>query len=351
MRDYREGLSEAVRAAIEAYRGDMGATCPGRDEHDVEQWIYDLDCQTPVAVGACRRCSAVVLWELPKAFNPRYRHLVVSAEVQALSLLEQGIRDRALCCLSLAGREELRGRGGMVPSIAAEHPTRQMVVRREIWQTFCRRLAAEAEEAIVAAETRRLAELTALAGTAHQLREERSRLSRAGVRRSLRKVIEAKERAAAELRALQQEVVALRREARDLRDQLREQHAAARRVPLPIPAGYAAPPVDRAAVLCDAVAPPQVVYALVDPADPELVRYVGRTSDPVGRYAGHVLAGEPRVAAWVRALATAGRQPVMVLLERCEDAEVIAREAHWIHHYRDRWQADLNTVLPRRVAR
>lgn len=46
-------------------------------------------------------------------------------------------------------------------------------------------------------------------------------------------------------------------------------------------------------------------------------------------------------------LVAAGRRPAMVLIERCERDAVEQREAHWIHYYRSRFQADLNRSIPR----
>jgi hypothetical protein len=102
----------------------------------------------------------------------------------------------------------------------------------------------------------------------------------------------------------------------------------------------------RQPVLCDSLMPNDVIYALVDPHDPERVRYVGRTCDPVGRYRAHSVEGSNGVAKWMAQVTAAGRTPVMLLLERCACAEAEARELHWIRYYRQRDQADLN----RRVA-
>lgn len=128
--------------------------------------------------------------------------------------------------------------------------------------------------------------------------------------------------------------------------QLRREYADGR-VPLPIPDGYVRPGVV-APILCDGLAPTEVVYALVDPEDPELVRYIGRTHDPVTRYRHHCTEGTEAVFAWTTSLIQAGRSPLMLLVERCAAADIAEREAHWIHHYRDRHHADLNRSIPRR---
>jgi hypothetical protein len=113
--------------------------------------------------------------------------------------------------------------------------------------------------------------------------------------------------------------------------------------PLPKPE-----PID-AVVLCDRIAPTEVIYALIDPAEPKLVRYVGRTQDATHRYRAHCTNGSDAVTEWARRVMDVGRMPAMVLLERCERNDVEAREAYWIHHYRDQFMADLNRSIPRRI--
>ena len=167
-------------------------------------------------------------------------------------------------------------------------------------------------------------------------------------RRALKKTPEAKAARilAREKRECRRESTQLRIDRDRIAAEIRELRAAAHREPLPKPDGYVAPPLDPSRVLCDALTPAEVIYALVDPADPELVRYVGRTSDPVNRYRTHCTAGSDAVVRWVRALAADGRSPVMLLIERCAAATVHSREKHWINHYYQRFQADLNVALP-----
>lgn len=103
-------------------------------------------------------------------------------------------------------------------------------------------------------------------------------------------------------------------------------------------------------VLCESVEPPHVVYGLVDPVDPERIRYVGRSISPVSRYMGHARTarGSP-VGRWVAQLAEAGRQPRMIMLERCPDENAGRdREGDWIVCCRERGQADLNRQVPGR---
>lgn len=86
------------------------------------------------------------------------------------------------------------------------------------------------------------------------------------------------------------------------------------------------------------------VYGLVDPREPDRVRYVGQAVAPLIRYAGHLTAGSIRVSNWVGALDAAGESPVMVLLEACAEADLVAREGHWLAHFRALDQADLNVA-------
>jgi hypothetical protein len=100
------------------------------------------------------------------------------------------------------------------------------------------------------------------------------------------------------------------------------------------------------AVLCASHVPTEIVYALIDPMAPEIVRYIGRTNTPEARYRIHLTEGSAAIREWVGALSTEGRQPAMVLIERCTVDAVKAREEHWMRVYHDAGQADLNRDLP-----
>lgn len=84
------------------------------------------------------------------------------------------------------------------------------------------------------------------------------------------------------------------------------------------------------------------VYVLVDPEEPDRIRYVGQSTAPHSRYKSH-LKGLP----WAAALVRSGRLPVMLLVEWTPAPEIARdREAFWIHHYRGMGMADLNTHVP-----
>lgn len=93
-----------------------------------------------------------------------------------------------------------------------------------------------------------------------------------------------------------------------------------------------------------------VIYGLVDPNEPERVRYVGQATNPAARLAGHITASRrdsTRKDKWIRDLEDQGRYPDMVLLERPKPgANLTALEEWWIVSMRDKGQGDLNTSLP-----
>jgi hypothetical protein len=87
------------------------------------------------------------------------------------------------------------------------------------------------------------------------------------------------------------------------------------------------------------------IYGLVSQDEPSRIRYVGKSSNPAGRYAPHCSSGAAlQVADWVRSL---NGLPLMVSIESCDPLELEDREAHWIHYYRGIGQADLNASIPR----
>lgn len=72
------------------------------------------------------------------------------------------------------------------------------------------------------------------------------------------------------------------------------------------------------------------IYGLVDPRT-LCVRYVGKTVDPKGRYAGHLNDdGDTRKAAWVRELRVASCKPTMVILEEVDHLSVYEKEREWV---------------------
>lgn len=95
------------------------------------------------------------------------------------------------------------------------------------------------------------------------------------------------------------------------------------------------------------------VYALVDPAEPERVRYVGSSQHMAKRLADHAFHVTGRQDAhrkqWVRELKNAGRTPVLVVLEELDfpkaSFETHHAERNWIERFRGVGQADLNRTL------
>lgn len=122
-----------------------------------------------------------------------------------------------------------------------------------------------------------------------------------------------------------------------------EKCAQMQREPLP-PSAY---------ILCDGPPPPCCyIYALIDPKDGELVRYVGQTVNPGARYASHTSWGTSvRVREWVTVVRRRQTWPVMICLEVCALSASDEREQHWIQHYRTLGQADLNAAPVREAAR
>ena len=94
-----------------------------------------------------------------------------------------------------------------------------------------------------------------------------------------------------------------------------------------------------------------IIYGLVDPRKPTVVRYVGKTtSTPGARYAGHLSERSKcgwKRSGWMFKLKEAGILPDMVLLETVAPCDrVEAREHHWITTLRQQGMADLNVTLP-----
>lgn len=91
------------------------------------------------------------------------------------------------------------------------------------------------------------------------------------------------------------------------------------------------------------------VYALVDPREPERVRYVGRTQKPLVRFMEHVedtkTHGEAK-RLWHQEMTTLGCVPRMIGLEYVAYVpDSVERERHWQDYYAARGGADLNKPL------
>lgn len=96
-------------------------------------------------------------------------------------------------------------------------------------------------------------------------------------------------------------------------------------------------------VICDDRHIQPTVYGLIDPNEPERVRYVGQTLTPGSRFSSHASdKAAPKVREWVRSINTA---PLMVLIENPHRLELDDREMFWIRYYRQRDMADLNTSV------
>lgn len=79
------------------------------------------------------------------------------------------------------------------------------------------------------------------------------------------------------------------------------------------------------------------IYALVDPREPKLWRYIGRSFHPTSRRVQHVRAsgdlqrGATYKETWIAQLLSESVQPSVILLEECASlSDAIAREKIWI---------------------
>lgn len=79
------------------------------------------------------------------------------------------------------------------------------------------------------------------------------------------------------------------------------------------------------------------IYALKDPRDGS-VRYVGKSNDPVKRYAIHLCRQtgvDTQVKRWVQDLKAQGLRPILVIVEEVPRAMWEDKERYWIAHYRN----------------
>ena len=91
------------------------------------------------------------------------------------------------------------------------------------------------------------------------------------------------------------------------------------------------------------------IYGLIDPREPQRVRYVGQAKHPARRLAGHISSGSASACnkkdQWIAALVDVGVYPDMVLLERTRPgADPDTLERWWIAQMVAKGQADLNTA-------
>jgi hypothetical protein len=100
------------------------------------------------------------------------------------------------------------------------------------------------------------------------------------------------------------------------------------------------------------------IYALVDPRQPEVWRYVGRSFQPRSRRVQH--ARRPSRAArgathkelWIAQLLSEHIRPSVIVLEDCESLfDAIVREKVWIRHALSEGHPLTNSVLSRTFER
>jgi hypothetical protein len=94
----------------------------------------------------------------------------------------------------------------------------------------------------------------------------------------------------------------------------------------------------------------RIIYGLVDPRQPDVVRYVGQTTRPaMERYCAHIAGrgAAVRMATWLASMRDEGIAPDMVLLERvARKASLYEREMRWIAEFRAKGMADVNSCVP-----
>ncbi len=78
--------------------------------------------------------------------------------------------------------------------------------------------------------------------------------------------------------------------------------------------------------------PPQVtIYALVDPRQPRVVRYIGQSKVPRIRHIQHCEDCHPGLKSeWIESLRQIGIMPQMIILERCSIGQANMAEKRWI---------------------
>lgn len=75
------------------------------------------------------------------------------------------------------------------------------------------------------------------------------------------------------------------------------------------------------------------IYKLIDPSTNE-VRYVGKTGNLKNRYTSHICNAKKlksRLANWIKSLAKQNLQPVMEIIEICNEYNWEEREVYWIN--------------------
>jgi hypothetical protein len=98
------------------------------------------------------------------------------------------------------------------------------------------------------------------------------------------------------------------------------------------------------------------IYALIDPRDPEVWRYIGRSFHPRSRRVQHARRGTRAVRGatykelWIAQLLSKNIQPSVIILEDCNSlSDAVAREKIWIRRALADGHPLTNSVLSRRV--
>lgn len=325
---------EAAHAQMARTPVPDGTSCPEKPTLPcyLTDIAYATNSASPRMYALCDRCGTHYAFLLPRrsySKNPT---------------IEGALRRERESTVFVEACESIFSTNGIAQKLAHLIHEHAFVLRRDVIRDIERHVERDVRLTIYNRE-QQLTELTQL------VRQRLDKLSDELWRTSYREVRRAAEKAQNALNALrgetkreEQRLAQRRAEYAAVLASINEAREQARLAPLPV---AELPAVD-AAVLCDRLAPSDVIYALVDPAEPKLVRYVGRTADPVHRYRTHCTSGADAVTSWAQRVMEEGRRPAMILLERCERDDVEIRESFWIHHYRDQFQADLNRSIPRR---
>jgi hypothetical protein len=86
------------------------------------------------------------------------------------------------------------------------------------------------------------------------------------------------------------------------------------------------------------------IYGLHHPITNQ-IRYVGKSNDPNNRYKRHLIAKDNSYKSkWVRSLAKKGLQPVMKIIEWCNESNWAKQERYWITKIKYDWEQPLTNI-------
>lgn len=304
--------------------GEDGRSC------FISEWQYEMYSINPRAYGLCQSCGGVTVLLLPRQSSGGWgpAHTVTVEEMDTVQGHARLIVDATENALRGGGNaqriaELLRSASQYLSDKIAREAVREAkeTVRAQLQEQFDRAqrdqkyatdLLAQAMEASAAAS--RL-----------QMKARRTKLH-------------------ADIETLERQVKTLRK---DVREQMRAIIAGARQ-PVAAPEGYTPPQrVVGLPLVTETLEHPYVIYAMVDAADSELVRYIGLTNDPHTRYKAHLRAGHPRMMEWSAAVKANGSRVAMIAVEvNLTGEQARAREHFWIRHYLRSGMADLNNFIP-----